>query len=86
MNRPLIWCVLVAFCCTPCSLSKATTADRGPQEIILQSTIDPAKPANPAYFPHGAHQGRLECKTCHHGMRADGKRLSYVEGTKNPPV
>lgn len=82
MNKTLICSVFVAFCCTPYSLGKATTADKGSLEIPLQSTIDPAKPANPARFPHGAHQARLECKTCHHGMSAEGKRLSYVEGQK----
>jgi len=82
MRKTLICGVFVAFCCAPCSLGEATSGDRGASEITLQSTIDPAQPAKPAFFPHGAHQGRLECKTCHHSKSAEGKRLSYVEGQK----
>lgn len=82
MKKTLICGVFVAFCCIPCSLGEATSADKGSPELTLQSTIDPANPAKPAYFPHGAHQARLECKTCHHGKTEEEKRLSYVEGQK----
>jgi Class III cytochrome C family len=82
MKNALIFSVLLFFCCAPISLGEATSSDKGASEIILQSTIDPAKPAKPAFFPHGAHQARLECKTCHHGKTAEGKRLSYIEGQK----
>ena len=50
--------------------------------MTLQATLAPAKPPKPAIFPHSAHQARLECKTCHHGKTAEGKRLSYVAGQK----
>jgi len=84
MRKTLICGVFVAVCCVPCPVGTAATSgvNKGSAEITLQSTIDMAKPAKPASFPHGAHQGRLECKTCHHGKSAEGKRLSYVEGQK----
>ena len=58
MKKTLIYGVFVAFCCIPYSLGNATTADKGSLEITLQSTIDPAKPAKPAQFPHGAAPGQ----------------------------
>ena len=85
MKRVLVSGILLAFCCAPCSLGEATTAgdtDKGPAEMTLQTTLDPEKPPKPAVFPHGAHQARLGCKTCHHGKTAAGKRLSYVAGQK----
>lgn len=54
--------------------------DKGPENIILRSTIDPAKTPKPATFPHGEHQGRLECAHCHHSKAEDGSRVAYVEG------
>jgi len=82
MKKTLICGIFVAFCCIPFSLSmgEALGADKGTPDLVLKSTIDPAKPEKLAYFPHGAHQARLECKTCHHGKTAEGKRLSYTEG------
>lgn len=82
MKKMLAFGAILAFCCAPCFIGVATAADKGPAEIILQSTIDPAKPAKPAQFPHGAHQARLECQSCHHSKGEDGKRISYVEGQK----
>ena len=85
MKRVLVSGILLAFCCAPCSLGEATTAgdtDKGPAEMTLLTTLDPEKPPKPAVFPHGAHQARLGCKTCHHGKTAEGKRLSYVAGQK----
>ncbi|MCL2790443.1 MAG: cytochrome c family protein [Desulfobulbus sp.] len=82
MRKALICGVFVAFCCIPCAMGASTDIDKGAAKLVLQSTIDMAKPAKPASFPHGAHQARLECKTCHHGKTAEGKRLSYAEGHK----
>lgn len=78
MKKLLLCGALMAFCWAP-SLSTVLAADKGPAEITLQATVDPASPPKPAHFPHGEHQSRLECKTCHHGKSAEGKRLSYVE-------
>ncbi len=82
MKKMLVWGTILAFGCAPCFIGDAKAADKGPTEIILQSTIDPATPPKPAQFPHGAHQARLECQSCHHSMGEDGKRLSYAEGQK----
>jgi len=84
MKKTLIYGVFVAFCCIPHSISmgETTGTDKSTLDLVLKSTIDPAKPEKPAYFPHGAHQARLECKTCHHSKTAEGKRLSYTEGQK----
>lgn len=82
MNKLLVCGTLLALCCAPCLLSIAHAADKGPVEITLQATIDPATPQKPARFPHGDHQARLECKTCHHGKSVEGKRISYTEGQK----
>jgi nitrate/TMAO reductase-like tetraheme cytochrome c subunit len=57
------------------SLSYA--ADAGPAEITLV-TANSQKP-KPAVFPHKAHQDRMQCAECHHGM-ADGKQVPYTEG------
>ncbi|AGF78858.1 class III cytochrome C family protein [Desulfocapsa sulfexigens DSM 10523] len=54
----------------------------GPAEITLESTIDKAKKAKPAVFPHAKHQEKLTCGDCHHSKDADGKQVAYVEGQK----
>ena len=82
MKRILAAGAILAVCCTVGWAPAALAADKGPAEIILQSTIDPAKTPKPATFPHGAHQARLECKTCHHSKGPDGKRIEFVEGQK----
>jgi hypothetical protein len=82
MKKLIVCGALLAMCCTPCLLTTALAQDKGPTDIVLQSTIDPAKPPKPSVFPHGAHQSRLECKTCHHSKSAEGKRISYAEGQK----
>ncbi len=56
--------------------------DKGPADMTLTSTIDPAKKAKPAIFPHGKHQETLECGDCHHSKDADGKQVAYVAGQK----
>lgn len=80
MKKTLIFGVFLLFCCTPCSLGIATDINQGAKELTLHSTLDPATPPKPAFFPHGAHQERLKCKNCHHGKTAEGKRLSYADG------
>ncbi len=54
------------------------SADVGPADITLQTTGS-AKP-KPAQFPHKAHQDKLKCGDCHHGMAADGKQEPYTDG------
>ncbi len=56
--------------------------DKGPADMILESTIDPAKKPKPAFFPHSKHQKRLSCDVCHHGKDEAGKRVDYIDGQK----
>ena len=80
VKKALVCSVFMVLCCIPVFAGEATVIGKNDSEFVLRSTIDPAKPAKPAYFPHAAHQARLECKTCHHSRTAEGKRLSYAEG------
>ena len=82
MKKLILSGALIALCCAPCLLTTAMAADKGPAEITLESTIDGKAKPKPAFFPHGEHQSRLECGTCHHGKDADGKQVPYVEGQK----
>lgn len=82
MKKILAYGAMLALCCTVIGVGGALATDKGPAEIILQSTVDPAKTPKPATFPHGAHQTRMECKTCHHSKGPDGKLLAYAEGQK----
>ena len=81
MKKRLIYGVILICCCAIgfIGLASATT-DKGPDEMILESTIDPAPTPRPAFFTHGAHQARMECGICHHGADADGNRIDYTEG------
>ncbi|MBM9535513.1 cytochrome c3 family protein [Desulfobulbus alkaliphilus] len=80
MKKQLIYGVVLACCCAIGYISLASaTADPGPDEMILESTIDPAKTPRTAFFTHGAHQARMECGVCHHGADADGNRIDYTE-------
>ena len=80
MKKVLICSVALAFICTTGLISMAN--DNGPAEITLESTIDKAKKAKPAVFPHAKHQEKLKCAECHHGKAADGKQAAFVEGQK----
>ncbi len=57
-------------------------ADKGPADITLESTIDKAKVAKSAIFPHAKHQETLTCGDCHHSKDAAGKQVAYVDGQK----
>lgn len=56
----------------------------GPEEIILQSTIDPVDPNKPrrAFYPHAKHQERYYCSTCHHTADNEGKQALYNDDMK----
>ncbi len=82
MKRLLMGGAFLFCCCAVGYVGLANAADKGPPEITLQATVDPASTPKPAQFPHAAHQGRLECGVCHHSKGADGKRVAYVEGQK----
>ena len=84
MRKLTLCAVSVALAFGLCFAATTLAAvDKGPAEIILKSTIDPAKKAKPAVFPHAKHQERLKCGECHHSKGADGKQVAYVEGQKN---
>jgi tRNA(Ile2) C34 agmatinyltransferase TiaS len=68
--------IMSSFFLTGISLA----ADKGPAEIVLRSTVNPASKTKLAFFPHAIHQGNFECATCHHGKGDDGKQVSYTEG------
>jgi hypothetical protein len=82
MKKLLISAALVTLCCSPCLLSHAEAADKGPAEITLQSTIDGKTKPKPSIFPHAKHQALQECAVCHHSKDAEGKKVDYVEGQK----
>lgn len=82
MKKMLLYSAILLCSCAIGLASTAGAADKGPAEMTLQATIDPATPPKPSQFPHGAHQSRLECGTCHHSKGADGKRVDYVETQK----
>ena len=58
-------------------------ADNGPADMTLQATVDAAKKAKPAIFPHKKHQDAGQaCGVCHHSKDADGNKVAYVDGQK----
>ena len=82
MKKTLICSVALAFLCTTGLAALSMAQDKGPAEIVLKSTIDGAKKAKPALFPHAKHQETLKCGDCHHSKGADGKQVAYTEGQK----
>ncbi|MCL2458351.1 MAG: cytochrome c family protein [Desulfobulbus sp.] len=82
MKKTLLYGVLLLSCCTLSMAGLAMAEDKGPAEMTLTSTVDPAPTPKPAQFPHAVHQGRMECATCHHGKDASGKQAAFHEGQK----
>lgn len=80
--KKLVACCAVLALMGMVGFGIATASDKGPADMVLESTIDKAKKPKPAIFPHAAHQERLECGECHHSKDADGKQVAYVEGQK----
>lgn len=68
--------LLGTFACTGVSIA----AEKGPAEIVLKSTIDPANREKPAFFPHAKHQENVECGVCHHTQGPDGQQMPYSKG------
>lgn len=54
---------------------------RGPDFVVIQSTVDVEKNPKPAYLPHVKHQW-LDCDGCHHSKGADGKKIDSIVGRK----
>ncbi len=80
MLKKFIACSVVSVfvLCGAASFSFAT-GDTGPADITIVGAK--SKKPKPALFPHKAHQDKMECAECHHGM-ADGKQVPYTEGMK----
>ena len=53
--------------------------DKGPKDMVLQTTKDKASTPKPATFSHAQHQAAYKCAECHHTQK-DGKQSPYVEG------
>jgi len=64
------------------AVSISLAGDKGPPEIILKSSLDPASRSKPAFFPHAIHQGNFPCAVCHHGKGEDGKQIPFAEDMK----
>ena len=73
-------CIMAFYCVQ----GFASSEDKGPDEIILKSTIDPAVKPKPAFFPHALHQEVYFCSTCHHSAGANGEKILYKEGMEIP--
>ena len=82
MKKLLMYSAVLCCSCIVGLVGVVVAADKGPVEITLQATVDPAATPKPAQFSHAAHQAKFECGICHHGKGEDGKRITYVEGQK----
>ena len=83
MKKTVLYAVTTAMVLGLCFTGATiASADKGPADITLESTIDKAKKAKPAIFPHAKHQEKLACADCHHSKDAAGKKVDYVEGQK----
>jgi len=82
MKKALICGLALAFLCSTGLVSLVMASDHGPEVITLLSTTDHARKPKPVIFPHAEHQGRLDCKICHHTKGPDGKQVAYTDGMK----
>jgi hypothetical protein len=83
MKKITMLSVVAALALGLCFAGASFASDeKGPADITMVSTIDKAKKAKPAIFPHAKHQEKLKCADCHHSKDADGKQVAYVEGQK----
>ena len=78
MNKPYLMCTAF-FLGLLITAGVALAADKGSEEMTLRSTVDPAKKAKLAFFPHAVHQGNFECAKCHHSADDAGKQISYSD-------
>ena len=78
-NRTLVFGVVSVFLLVGLYAHLAVGADKGPADMVLQTTKDKASVPKSAIFPHALHQAAYACGTCHH-TKKDGKQSPYVEG------
>ena len=81
MVRKVLVYVVVVVCvvCGYFYVSPAAEVNKGPKDMVLQTTKDKASKPKPATFPHALHQAAATCAACHHTQK-DGKQSPYVEG------
>lgn len=82
MKKALVLGVALTLCWVFGLAGGTLAEEKGPADMTLESTVDPAKKAKPAIFPHAAHQERLKCADCHHSKGDDGKQVVYADGQK----
>lgn len=82
MKKVLVCSAFLAIFCAVGFTGTCFASDKGPADLTLESTIDPAKKPKPAIFPHAKHQETLKCGDCHHSKDDAGKQVAYVEGQK----
>ena len=78
LKKILVCSVVSMFVLCGTVISSMAAADAGPADITMVG--EKSKKPKPAIFPHKAHQERLECGDCHHGMDTDGKQVPYTDG------
>jgi len=79
-NRMPAYVLVVTFIlCGYVQKGLAADIDKGPKDMVLQTTKDKASVPKPATFSHGLHQAAYKCAECHHTQK-DGKKSLYVEG------
>jgi len=72
---------ILAFCGACLAVAPVWAEGYGPEQVVIQSTIDTEKVPRPAYLPHHTHQW-LDCDGCHHSKGTDGRKVNYVSGQK----
>ena len=88
MKKTLICATALTFlACVAFTGSAFATADKGPADITLETTMrtvdkgkKPTKP-KPAVFPHAKHQETIDCADCHHSGKP-GALEAYKDGQK----
>lgn len=77
MLKKILACTVASLFVLVGSASCFAAADPGPADITIVG--EKSKKPKPAIFPHKAHQDKIGCGECHHGM-ADGKQVPYTDG------
>ncbi|MDD2465880.1 MAG: cytochrome c3 family protein [Desulfobulbus sp.] len=72
---------ILALCGACLAVSPVWAEGYGPEQVVIQSTIDKEKVPRPAYLAHHTHQW-LDCDGCHHSKGPDGRKVNWVPGQK----
>ena len=82
MKKTFVCAAALTFLCSMGVAGISLALDKGSSEMVLKSTVDPAKKEKPALFPHAQHQKAFICGTCHHSQNTDGTQATYKDGQK----